>query len=244
MYGVDARLSHSGRNSFAAGFTAIEVAIFMVAATIIATISMAAVINLTYSSADSTGTIVNAGVDQAAGPATLRGPLIAERGDVDIDGNGSIDLGGNDLQAIVRLRMVLVVENGEPLDLTAPYTTDDTGVDPDFSSSAVATVFTVATERFSASSAVWTVAFPGTDDGDSLLEPGERAEVIVWLHPLDTANGYYDLGAGTSDAYIDAAADLLVAMGAVTIRIVGSDGASGAVIRTMPLELTETVLLN
>ena len=55
----------------------------------------------------------------------------AERGDVDMDGNGTIDLSGADRQAIVKATVVLTIETGASIDLTPPYVADDTLIDPD-----------------------------------------------------------------------------------------------------------------
>jgi hypothetical protein len=129
------------------------------------------------------------------------------------------------------------------IDLTPPYVTDDTGVDPDANSGEQKTFISVTTKSFSAPSAAWTVSFPGTDDGDNFLDDGEKAEITVWLHPYDWTNALYDLGSGSSDAFVDASSELLLDSGHVTIRIVPPNAPATIITRNLPLELTSRMVL-
>ncbi len=82
-------------------------------------------------------------------------------------------------------KIVFIVSNslaGEPLDLTAPYTVDNTGLDPDFNALAVpATIISYADEDQRKGDVPWSVNFIGNNNGDLLMEDGEKAEVTVWL---------------------------------------------------------------
>lgn len=86
-------------------------------------------------------------------------------------------------------RLVFVVSNslaGEPIDLSAPYTADRSGVDPDFDSSAVpASVISYSDEHQRLPDVPWSVEFVGSHNGDLLLEDGEKAEITVWLMDRD-----------------------------------------------------------
>lgn len=226
------------------GFSAIEVAIFMVAAMVVVSISTVALLSLSSDAAQAGTATADRGLDSATGPLQLQGPVIATRGDIDIDGNDVIDLSGSDIQAVVALRFVLTADFADSTDLTPTYTVDQSGTDPDFSTDQNATVISVISEGFNASSSAWSVTFPGSDDGDLFLDRGERAEVTLWLHPLDVANGWYDLGSGASDPFVDSASEALMARGQVTVRIT-PDGAPETVVeRTMPVELSSTILLD
>jgi hypothetical protein len=163
---------------------------------------------------------------------------------VDVDANDVIDLTGSDIQAVAKISLMLTADLAGGIDLTPPYTIENTGVDPDFSSSQNSTVITVVTENFSSPSAAWSVAFPGTDNGDFILDNGERAELTIWLLPLDVANGWYDLGADTSDPYADTADEALQAKGQLTLRITSSRGAETVLQRTLPVELTSVIFLD
>lgn len=88
-------------------------------------------------------------------------------------------------------KIVFIVSNslaGEPLDLTPPYTADDSGLDPDFDALAVpATIISYADEDQRKGDVPWTVNFIGNNNGDLLMEDGEKAEITVWLMDRDTA---------------------------------------------------------
>ncbi len=215
----------------------------MVAATVVATISTVALLSLGGESAEAGTLAANRGLSHAVGPIQVQGPVIATRGDIDVDGNNVINLGGSDIQAVAKLTMLLTADLADGIDLTPPHTSDSTGTDPDFSTAQVATVVSVTTENFSTSSAAWTVSFPGTDDGDNVLEKGERAEMTIWLFTEDTANSWFDLGTDESDPYVDAAADALIERDQVTIRITTDKAPETSLTLTTPLELTSTILL-
>ena len=226
------------------GFSAIEVAIFMVAAMVIATVTTAAMLTLGNDAAQAGAQVSDNGVNGATGSVQLRGPVIATRGNVDVDSNDVIDLTGSDIQAVAKVTLLLTADLANGIDLTPPYTVDDTGTDPDFSTGQNPTVISVVTEDFSAPSAAWSVTFPGTDNGDYILDNGERAELTVWLLPLDVANDWYDLGNGASDPYMDSAGEALVSKGQLTLRITSSRGAETVIQRTLPIELTTVMLLD
>lgn len=215
----------------------------MIAATVVATLSSVALLSLSGDSAQAGALASNRGVDHATGPVQLHGPIIATRGDVDVDGNNIIDLSGSDIQAVATLKMILTADLASGIDLTPPYTTDSTGIDPDFSTSQIGTVVSVTTENYGISSAAWSVTFPGDDDGDDVLEKGERAEMTVWLFPEDLANDWFDLGSGVSDPYIDSSGEALVARGQVTLRITPDEAPETSINRTLPIELTSSILL-
>lgn len=88
-------------------------------------------------------------------------------------------------------KVVFVVSNslaGEPIDLTPPYTADDSGLDPDFDSAAVpATVLSYADENQRLPDVPWSISFIGNNNGDLLMEDGEKAEITVWLLDRDHA---------------------------------------------------------
>ncbi len=215
----------------------------MIAATIVATISTIALLSLSGDAAQAGTQAANRGLDHAVGPVRLSGPVVATRGDIDLNADNVIDLSGVDIQAVSTLQLLLSGDLFGDIDLTPPYTADGTGTDPDFSTSQTATVVTVTTEDFSASSAAWTVTFPGTDDGDNILEHGEKAEMTVWLYTKDMANGWFDLGSGSSDPFVDSSSESPVARDRITVRITSDDAPETSVTFVMPIELTSSMLL-
>ena len=216
----------------------------MVAATVVATVSAVALLTLGTDAAQAGAQAADRGLAEATGPIHLRGPVIAVRGDIDIDGNDVIDLGGSDIRAVASMKLVISADLASGIDLTPPYTVDDTLTDPDFSTTQIGTVVSIITEEFNVPSSAWSVTFPGEDNGDFFLDPGERAELTIWLHALDVANGWYDLGSGISDPFADSSTEALVARGQVTVRITPDQAPETALERTLPIELTTTMLLD
>jgi archaellin len=231
-------------NTASRGFSAIEVAIFMIAATVVATISAVGLMTLSGDAAQAGVQAADRGLNEATGSVELRGPVIATTGNIDIDGNNVIDLAGNDIEAVASLKLLISADLAAGIDLTPPYTIDDTSIDPDFVTDQNRTVVSVITDGFNVPSAAWSVSFPGDDDGDLVLERGERAEVTIWLHTLDVANGWYDLGAGVADPYVDTEAQALVAKGRFTVRITADEAPETAIQRTLPIELTPSIVLD
>jgi flagellin FlaB len=88
-------------------------------------------------------------------------------------------------------KIVFIVSNslaGEPLDLTPPYTVDDSLLDPDVDALSVpATIISYADEDQRKGDVPWTVTFIGNNNGDLLMEDGEKAEITVWLMDRDTS---------------------------------------------------------
>lgn len=71
---------------------------------------------------------------------------------------------------------------GTPIDLTPPYTKDDSGTDPDISTGAeYKTVISYQDKNQYISDVPWTMKVLGNSSGDNLLEQGEKAEITVWL---------------------------------------------------------------
>jgi hypothetical protein len=67
--------------------------------------------------------------------------------------------------------------------------------------------------------------------------------MTVWLHQFDWTDSVYTLGSGSSDPFVDSAAELLLERGTLSIRIVPVNGPATTVSRVLPLELTSTIVL-
>ncbi|MGA0275599.1 MAG: hypothetical protein ACO3L6_06110 [Dehalococcoidia bacterium] len=101
-------------------------------------------------------------------------------------------------------KIVFIVSNslaGEPVDLTAPFTENGAATDPDIvPGAATATIISYADEKQRLSDVAWSQTFIGTNNGDDLLEDGEKAEITVWL--MDRITGTA-ITANDSIAYTD-----------------------------------------
>lgn len=235
----------AGRVSSQLGVTGLEAAIILIAFVVVASVFAFTMLETGLFAAGQAGQTALAGVERARGNVVPRGSVFATRGNVDVDGNNVIDLNGVDLQAIVKITFTLTVaSDGSALDLTPPYTKNDTGTDPDSSGSSPKATMTVQTEDIFISDAAWTVQFPGNDDGDYMLETGEQAEVTVWLHTYDNVNALWDLGTGSGDPYIDASGSLLRTSTAFTVQVMTAGGAALTLQRTTPKFLDGVMNLN
>ena len=101
-------------------------------------------------------------------------------------------------------KIVFIVSNslaGEPVDLTPPYTADDSATDPDYDSAAnSATIISYADEDQRFSDLPWSQVFIGNNNGDDLLEDGEKAEITVRL--MDRITGTA-VDSNSSIAFVD-----------------------------------------
>lgn len=233
-----------GRPDRQRGAVAIEVAIIAIAGFIVAVIGAIALLSSSFFVTSSGETIVNNGIVGSASQLTARTGVVAESGEIDVDGNDTILLSGVDELAVAKLKFTVEVTTDSMVDLTPPNTVDDTQTDPDSSGLSPRTFINISWDEFTTSTAQWTVEFMGDSNGDYFLEKGERAEITLWLHEYDGANVLYDLGAGTSDGYVDSATELLQQRDSFAIEIIVSGSSSLVLERTLPLELATSDLLD
>lgn len=233
-----------GRPDRQRGAVAIEVAIIAIAGFIVAVIGTIALLSSSFFVTSSGEKIVNDGIVGSASQLTARTGVVAESGEIDVDGNDTILLSGVDELAVVKLKFTVEVTTDSMVDLTPPNTVDDTQTDPDSSGLSPRTFINISWDEFTTSTAQWTVEFMGDSNGDYFLEKGERAEITLWLHEYDGANVLYDLGAGTSDGYVDSATELLQQRDSFAIEIIVSGSSSLVLERTLPLELATSDLLD
>ena len=241
LSGRAGRLGRPGRQS---GAVAIELAIVTVAGFIVAIVGSIALLNTSFFITGTGEKVINDGFIGSASQLTARTGVVAESGEIDVDGNDTILLSGVDELAVVKLRFVVEVNSDAIVDLSPPNTVDDTQTDPDSSGLTGSTFITVSWDEFFTNSGQWTVIFLGDSNGDYFLENGERAEITLWLHQYDGVNVLYDLGTGATDGFVDSAPELLQARDSFTVEVV-VDGSSSLVLdRSLPLELRTSDLLD
>ena len=226
------------------GAVAIEVAIITLAGFGVAVLGAVALLSSSFFVTDSGARVVNDGIAGAASQMMARTSVIADSGEVDVDGNDTILLSGVDELAVAKLKFVVELTADGLVDLTPPNTVDDTQTDPDSSGLSQRTYIKISWDEFTTSSAEWTVVFMGDSNGDYFLEKGERAEITVWLHQYDGVNVLYDLGAGASDGYVDTATELLQQLDRFAIEVIVGGSSSLVLERTLPIELGTSDLLD
>ena len=233
-----------GRADRQRGAVAIELAIIAIAGFIIAILGSMALLSSSFLVTSSGERVVNDGIAGSAAQLTLRTGIVAESGEVDVDGNDTILLSGVDELAVAKLKFIVEVTTDVVVDLTPPNTVDDTQTDPDSSGLTPRTFIHLSWDEFTTNAAQWTVNITGDTNSDNFLEKGERAEITVWLHEYDGTNVLYDLGAGSSDGYVDTALELLQQRDRFIIEVIVGGSSSLVVEKTLPLELGTSDLLD
>ena len=153
------------------GITGLETSIVLIAFVVVASVFAFTVLSAGVFSSEAAKQTIFAGLKETRSRLRQNGSVFA------------FSAQAGTTQSVYKL--VFIVSNslaGEPLDLTPPYTSDDTGLDPDFDSLAVpATIISYADEDQRKGDVPWTVRFIGNNNGDLLMEDGEKAEITVWL---------------------------------------------------------------
>jgi len=158
------------------GITGLETAIILIAFVVVASVFAFTVLSTGVFASERSKETIFAGIHETKSSVEPRGSIIAYKA----------DRGGTD----TIYKVTFVVSNavgGEPVDLTPPYTADDSGNDPDISSGAESkTVVQYSDTNQFLNDVPWTLSWVGNNNGDNLLEEGEKAEISVWLLVRDT----------------------------------------------------------
>jgi len=158
------------------GITGLETAIILIAFVVVASVFAFTVLSTGVFASERSKETIFAGIQETKSSVEPRGSIIAYKA----------DRGGTD----TIYKVTFVVSNavgGEPVDLTPPYTADDSGNDPDISSGAESkTVVQYSDTNQFLNDVPWTLSWVGNNNGDNLLEEGEKAEISVWLLVRDT----------------------------------------------------------
>ena len=172
------------------GITGLETAIVLIAFVVVASVFAFTILSAGVFSSEANKQTIHAGLKETRTGLRQAGSAFAFSGYV-----GST-------RAVHKI--VFVVQNslaGEPVDLTPPYTWDDSGTDPDIvNGNTAATIVSYADENQRLSDVPWTTKFIGTNNSDFLLEDGEKAEITVWL--MDRLTGTA-VGSNSSIGYTD-----------------------------------------
>ena len=155
------------------GSVAIEVAIIAITGFIIAIVGAVSLLGSSFLVTSTGERVVNDGFVGSASQLTLRTGVVAESGEIDVDGNNTILLSGVDELAVAKLIFTVEVSTDISVDLTPPKTTDDTLTDPDSSGLSASSFINVSWDEFTTNSAEWTVTISGDTNGDYFLDQGE-----------------------------------------------------------------------
>ena len=219
------------------GITGLETAIILIAFVVVASVFAFTVLSTGIFASERSKETVFSGIKEAQSSLEPRGSVIAYRG---VLSNGTATV----------FRLTMTLSNaiaGEPVDLTPPYTSNDSGLDPDVvSANEYVTVISYSDKNQYLSDLPWTVSYPGNDDSDNLLEDNEKAEINIWLLDRNTATAIGTAGsiALSSSGGISATSSVLTTNDEFTVEIKPADGAVLNVQRTLPSQLDTVMDLN
>ena len=151
------------------GITGLETAIILIAFVVVAAVFAFTVLSTGIFATERSKETVYAGLEAARSSLEPRGSLIAY----------SANLGT--AETIYKVSIVVAnATEGDPVDLTAPYSVDDTAVDPDIVANAeYKTIISYNDDLQYLPDVPWTIDWLGQASSDSLLERGEKGEITV-----------------------------------------------------------------
>ncbi|MDG0869983.1 archaellin/type IV pilin N-terminal domain-containing protein [Candidatus Lucifugimonas marina] len=218
------------------GITGLETAIILIAFVVVASVFAFTVLSTGVFSSERAKETIFAGLEQTKSSLRPSGSVIAFRGYV-----GSTE-------AIFKFSMVVeAVDGAEPIDLTAPYTADGSGTDPDSSVTTNRTSIVYIDDNQILQNVPWSVSFMGDDNGDNMLDEGEKAEIQVWLlnrttGTAVTANSSVNYMASSTTG-LTSSGTLLTPNDQFTVEVQPADGEVLTVRRTLPAALDSVVNL-
>jgi flagellin FlaB len=208
------------------GITGLETAIVLIAFVVVAAVLAFTVLSTGVFSSERGRETVFSGLRSVKGTLKPAGSVIAFRGKI-----GSSN---------AVFKFSLLVENpadGEKIDLTPPFTANNTGTDPDSSSTANTTVLTYQDSNQALTEVPWSSHIFGIGT-DNILDPGEKAEIVVWLLNRNTATQQDQTD---SAAYMSAGSGGITSSGTLvnendsfTITLQPSTGTTMTWTRTLP----------
>ncbi len=224
------------------GITGLETAIVLIAFVVVASVFAFTILSAGVQSSEANKQTITAGLQETRTLLLQQGAAYAYQGD--LASTGTVYM------------VAFIVANslaGEPIDMTPPYTLDDTGTDPDYvTNNTSVTVVSYADEDQRLLDVPWTVRFVGQSNGDYLLEDGEKAEVAVWLLDRNTQTAitatdsvaYMDgTGDGGGTGGLDSTGTLLTKSTRFTLELTPQQGAPLSIQRTIPPGLRQVMNL-
>ncbi len=170
------------------GITGLETAIILIAFVVVASVFAFTVLSTGIFASERSKETVFAGLEETKSSLEPRGVVVAYKA----------NRGGTNTIYKVSFIVSNAVD-GEPVDLTPPYTADGSATDPDISSGAeYRTVVSYNDPNQFMKDVPWSVSWLGNNNGDSLLETGEKAEISVWLLMRDTTQA---ITSGSATSY-------------------------------------------
>lgn len=209
------------------GITGLETAIILIAFVVVASVFAFTVLTAGIFSSEKSKEAINASIQEVRSAPILKGSTIAYSAPVDTDANATTTV--DRVTAVTRVDLTVgVALQGVPIDVTPAYRVNAASGYLEASGNSNSLVITYVDANQVIADVAWTVAFQGSNDGDTSLEATEKAIITVWLVDYDYDAGaganYYLLGTDTSDPFIDASGSLLRNFDAFSLELAPVQG--------------------
>jgi flagellin FlaB len=220
------------------GITGLETAIILIAFVVVASVFAFTVLSTGVFSSERGKETIFAGLEEAQSSMSPRGSVIAYKGVL-----------ADSTSTVFKLTFDVALSlNGQPIDLTPPFTVDGSATDPDsVANPAQVTVVDYIDKNQSFTDVPWSIDFPGQNDGDNILEINERAEITVWLLNRATATAIGTAGSiayQTTEGGMTSSSTVLTKNNEFTVLIKPPKGATLNLTRTLPSSLDTVMNLN
>ncbi|MBT4512972.1 MAG: hypothetical protein HOC20_12305 [Chloroflexi bacterium] len=247
-------------NRYQNGITGLETAIILIAFVVVAAVFAYTVLSAGLFATQKSSEAVYSGLESTQSTLEMKGGVIAyATGGTAQSGQATdliLDNGGSALTNagtyVTRLQFTVAnVLGGEPIDLSPSYTVASTVDAPtDLTISSPDNHVTVIDydDKFNHfEDCTWTIDYLGMNDGDNLLEAGEKALMTVWLVEHDGTD--FNLAAsGDTGAWFDDDDDtnsqLIDANHQFRLQIKTSEGAVLSIERTLPAYIDKSMDLH
>lgn len=156
------------------GITGLETAIILIAFVVVASVFAYTILSAGIYSSEKGKEAIHSGLSTARASMQLSGPILAR----DTDSDNDVD------------QMLIVISNslkGAPMNLVPTVDSDSDGLLSDESPKLHSLVITFIDQSQMVTDIAWTATEVGKGDGDTLMETGERFELLVDLTAISPA---------------------------------------------------------
>lgn len=213
------------------GITGLETAIILIAFVVVAAVFAYTVLSAGLFSTQKSQEAVYNGLKETQGTLQLLGGVVGYK---DTLSGTSGDLGRVDFT-------IALATDGTSVDLTPAFQVTGGNTLAILSAGANRTQIAFNDQDTTVSDVAWTVKFIGKYNGDTMLDPGEKAVISVWLHS-ENAGTWSNYLAGSASNFIGT--DYVGTYHTFTLEVKPVSGATLTIQRTTPAYLDSVVDLH
>jgi len=220
------------------GITGLETAIILIAFVVVAAVFAYTVLSAGLFSTQKSQEAVYAGLKETQGTLEILGGVVGYKDSLNTSGGGSI--GRIDFT-------IALATDGTSVDLTPAFDFDPYAIGIDGDAATYLTQSSVGANRLqiafndqdtTLSDVAWTARFIGKNNIDSMLDPGEKAIVSVWLHCQTGDSTWTNVMAGNAETQSHfIGTDYVDTYHTFTLEVKPTSGATLTIQRTTPAYL-------